>query len=101
MFNMGPRRFAKFLEGPLLCKEGWRGGRGLGSGMLVSFALQFYGISLILPHLTPPLTKGRNVPERDFKKSPLNQPPWKELKCQKYQTVNLVRTSSGCMATRL
>jgi hypothetical protein len=46
-------------EVPLLCKEGRRGGRSVEWEHVVS-TLQLAANGTTLPHLNPPLTKGRN-----------------------------------------
>ncbi len=62
-------------EVPLLCKEGWRGGRNV-EWNHVGFTLQLVANSTTLPHLvtlflfvTKPLTKGRRLAERKLGKN--------------------------------
>ncbi len=55
-------------EIPLFCKEGWRGGRNV-EWNHVGSTLQLVVNSTTLPHLNPPLTKGRRLTERNFEKN--------------------------------
>ena len=53
---------------PLLCKEGWRGGRNVEQEQ-VGFTQKIVAKCTTLPHLHPPLTKGRKLDERHFEQS--------------------------------
>jgi len=70
----------KCPEVPLLCKERRRGGRNV-DWEQVGSTLELIAMSTTLPHLNPPLTKGRRFAEWIFENNMGNQYPWKTREC--------------------